>query len=57
MCAQASLRSRANAALKEVDMKTASNSRLVPLGRVSSATQAVVTVVPQEITNPLLGYD
>ena len=43
--------------MKEVDMKIASNSRLVPLGRVSSATQAVVTVIPQEITNPLLGYD
>lgn len=38
-------------------MKTASNSRLVRLGRVCSTTQAVLTLVPQEITNPLLGFE
>lgn len=43
--------------MMEVELKTASRSRLVRLGRVTTTTQAVVTVIPQEITNPLMGYD
>ena len=38
-------------------MKSVCSPRVVSLGAVSSVTQAILTMMPQEFSNPLLGYE